>query len=56
MKFSEKGQISMNSTNQLSGVDFRDSIQKEESTHLTELATEFHVNVRTIKNTKKYLR
>ena len=56
MKFSEKGQTSINSANQLSGVDFRDGIQKEESTHLIELATEFHVNVRTIKNAKKYLR
>lgn len=56
MKFSEKGQTSINSANQLSGVDFHDVIQKEESTHLIELATEFHVNVRTIKNTKKYLR
>lgn len=55
MKFSEKGQTSLNSVNQLTGVNFRDSIQKEESTHLTELATEFTINGRTVKNIKKQL-
>lgn len=56
MKFSEKGQTSLNYANQLVGIDFRDVIQKEESTHLIELATEFHVNGRAIKNAKHYLR
>ena len=55
MKFSEKGQTSINSANQLSGVDFRDVIQKEESTHLMEFANEFIINGRTIKNVKKQL-
>ena len=55
MKFSEKGQTSINSANQLAGVDFRDVIQKEESTHLIELASEFIINGRTIKNIKKQL-
>lgn len=56
MKFSEKGQTSMNSANQIAGVDFRNVIQKEEITHLIELATEFTINGRTIKNIKKQLR
>lgn len=55
MKFSDKAQTSLNSSNQLTGVDFRDPIQKEENTHLIELAQEFHVG-RTIKNRKKHLR
>lgn len=55
MKFSDKGQTSMRSANQLAGVDFRDIIQKEENTHLIELAGEFIINGRTFKNMKKQL-
>ncbi len=55
MKFSEKGQTSINSANQLTGIDFRDLIQKEENTHVMELASEFIINGRTIKNAKKQL-
>ena len=56
MKFSVKGQTSIHSANQLAGVDFRDVIQKEESTNLVELATEFSIDGRSIKNIKKQLR
>ncbi|USK58923.1 hypothetical protein [Peribacillus asahii] len=56
MKFSEKGQTSLTGSNQLNGVDFHDFIQKEQSANLIELASEFGVNVRTIKNLKKHLR
>jgi hypothetical protein len=56
MKFSEKGQTSINSANQLSGVDFRDVIQNAESTHLMEFADELSMDVRTIKKVKKHLR
>lgn len=55
MKFSEKGQTTLNGANQVLGVDFHDFIQKEHSANLVELASEFDVNVRTIKNLKKKL-
>ena len=53
MKFSEKDQTSLSGGNQVLGVDFHDFIQKEQSANLVELASEFGVNVRTIKNLKK---
>ncbi|MGE7601082.1 hypothetical protein ACQKL5_01135 [Peribacillus sp. NPDC097675] len=53
MKFSEKAQTTLNGGNQLIGVDLRDFIQKEHSANLVEIASEFDVNVRTIKNLKK---
>ncbi|MGE7182729.1 hypothetical protein ACQKKK_01755 [Peribacillus sp. NPDC006672] len=54
MKFSEKDQTSLSGGNQVLGVDFHDFIQKEQSSNLVELASEFGVNVRTIKNLKKH--
>ena len=56
MKFSEKGQTSIHSASQLLGVDFRDVIQKEESTHLLEFSTEFNMDARTVKKMKKHMR
>jgi hypothetical protein len=53
MKFSEKDQTSLSGGNQVLGVDFHDFIQKEQSANLVEMASEFGVNVRTIKNLKK---
>ncbi|MDF9760370.1 hypothetical protein OKW24_002143 [Peribacillus simplex] len=53
MKFSEKNQTSLSGGNQVLGVDFHDFIQKEQSSNLVELASEYGVNVRTIKNLKK---
>ncbi|MFJ7637367.1 hypothetical protein ACQKL0_05910 [Peribacillus sp. NPDC097264] len=55
MKFSEKAQTTLNGGNQVLGVDFHDFIQKEQTANLVELASEFEVNVRTIKNLKKNL-
>ena len=55
MKFSEKAQTTLNGGNQVLGVDFHDFIQKEHSANLVEMASEFEVNVRTIKNLKKRL-
>ena len=55
MKFSDKGRRIMSSANQLAGVDFRDVIQKEENQHLMELAGEFIINGRTMKNMKRQL-
>jgi hypothetical protein len=48
MKFSEKDQTSLSGGNQVLGVDFQ-------SANLVEMASEFGVNVRTIKNLKKRL-
>ncbi|CAK6476346.1 hypothetical protein BFRIG_03712 [Peribacillus frigoritolerans] len=55
MKFSEKDQTSLSGGNQVLGVDFHDFIQKEQSANLVELASEFGVNIRTVKNLKKRL-
>lgn len=56
MKFSEKGQMSLKGSNQLMGVDLHDFLQKEQSSNLVELASEFGVDVRTIKTIKKHMR
>ena len=53
MRFSEKAQTTLNGGSQVLGVDFHDFIQKEQTANLVELASEFEVNVRKIKNLKK---
>ncbi|MFJ7974790.1 hypothetical protein JNUCC23_15665 [Peribacillus sp. JNUCC 23] len=55
MKFSEKGQLSLDPTNQLSGVDFRDHLQKEQGSTMFELASEFGLNERDVQKLKKKL-
>ncbi|WP_026693810.1 hypothetical protein [Peribacillus kribbensis] len=53
MRFSEKGRISTSGANQVFGVDFHDFMQKEESSTVMELASEFGLDVREVKNLKK---
>ncbi|WP_199484517.1 hypothetical protein [Peribacillus glennii] len=55
MKFSEKGQTSINGENQLLGVDFHDFIQKEQGANLIELASEFGLTMRDARNLKRRL-
>ncbi|WP_374722400.1 hypothetical protein [Peribacillus tepidiphilus] len=55
MRFSDKGNLSHNGENQLFGVDFHDFIQKEQSSNMIELASEFGLNLRDVKKLKKKL-
>ncbi|WP_017755920.1 hypothetical protein [Calidifontibacillus oryziterrae] len=55
MRYSSKSEITNNPTNQLFGVDFHDFIQKEQTSSNMELAQEFGVDLRTIKNMKRKL-
>ncbi|WP_174234328.1 hypothetical protein [Bacillus sp. V59.32b] len=55
MRFSEKGETSLNGENQLHGVDFHDFIQKEQGANLVELASEFGLNMRDARKLKKKL-
>lgn len=55
MKFSEKGQTSLNGANQLFGVDFHDFTQKEQGASMMKLAAEFGLNVKDVKNLKRQL-
>lgn len=55
MKFSEKGQTSLNGENQLLGVDFHDFIQREQGSNMIELASEFGLNMREVRKLKKQL-
>ncbi|WP_200792878.1 hypothetical protein [Bacillus massilinigeriensis] len=41
--------------NQLFGIDFHDFIQKEQSANMIELASEFSLSIRDVKNLKKQL-
>jgi hypothetical protein len=54
MRFSEKGMASFGE-NQLFGVDFHDFIQKEQSSHVVELASEFGLSLRDVRKLKKQL-
>lgn len=55
MRFSEKGKTSQNGGNQLMGVDFHDSIQKEQGANLVELASEFGLNGKDARKLKQKL-
>ncbi|WP_210366786.1 hypothetical protein [Bacillus sp. REN3] len=55
MRNSEKGQFSSFGENQLFGVDFHDFIQREQSSHAVELASEFGLSLRDVKKLKKQL-
>lgn len=55
MRFSDKSNNVQNSTNQVFGVDFHDFIQKEQSSTHVELASEFGLSVRDVRNLKKQL-
>lgn len=41
--------------NQILGVDFHDFIQKEQSSNMVELASEFGLSVRDVRKLKKHL-
>ncbi len=53
MKFNEKNNVAQNGVNQIFGVDFHDFMQKEQASTMVELASEFGLHVRDVKNLKK---
>lgn len=53
MRYSAKGEITGSPANQLFGVDFHDFMQKEQSGTSMEIAQEFGVTLRTVKDLKK---
>ena len=55
MRFSDKGMSAQQGENQLIGVDFHDFMQKEQSSNMIELASEFGLTVRDVRKLKKYL-
>ena len=55
MRFSEKGQHTQISENHLFGVDFHDFIAKEQATTSVELASEFGLTVKDVRQLKKQL-
>ncbi|MGN1387280.1 MAG: hypothetical protein ACI4XS_11790 [Bacillus sp. (in: firmicutes)] len=55
MRNNEKNGIINSGMNQLMGIDFHDFIQREHSTTMVELASEFGLQVREVKNLKKQL-
>ncbi|SEM31836.1 hypothetical protein SAMN05192533_102161 [Mesobacillus persicus] len=55
MRFSEKGNMMNLGENQIFSVDLHDFIQKEQSSNMIELASEFGLSLRDVKNLKKRL-
>lgn len=55
MRFSEKGQLSHQGTNELFGVDFHDFIQKEQNANAVELASEFGLSLGDVRKLKRQL-
>jgi hypothetical protein len=55
MRFSDKGMSASFGENQLFGVDFHDFIQKEQSSQVVELASEFGLSLRDVRKLKKQL-
>ncbi|WP_449537095.1 hypothetical protein [Ferdinandcohnia sp. Marseille-Q9671] len=55
MRFSEKSNNVQASGGNVFGVDFHDFIQKEQSSTYVELASEFGVSIRDVRNLKKQL-
>lgn len=55
MRFGEKGMSAQLGENQLFGVDFHDFIQKEQSSNMVELASEFGLSVKDVRKLKKHL-
>lgn len=53
MRYSAKGELTGNPVNQLFGVDFHDFMQSEQSGTSMEIAQEFGVSLRTVKDLKK---
>ena len=55
MRFNDKDMVSHAGVNQLFNVDFHDFIQQEQSAGVIELASEFGLSIREVKNLKKQL-
>ncbi len=55
MRYSEKGSITQNASNQIFGVDFHDFLIKEQNNSMMELASEFGLSIRDVKQLKKKL-
>lgn len=55
MRFSDKGMAIQQGENQLFGVDFHDFLQKEQSSNMVELASEFGLTMRDVRKLKKQL-
>ncbi|KIY21117.1 MULTISPECIES: hypothetical protein [Mesobacillus] len=55
MRFSDKGISATTGENQLFGVDFHDFTQKEQNSHVVELASEFGLSLRDVRKLKKQL-
>jgi hypothetical protein len=55
MRFGDKGLDIQKGENKLFGVDFHDFLQKEQSSNMVELASEFGLSVRDIRKLKKHL-
>lgn len=55
MRFSEKGMAIQQGENQLFGVDFHDFIQKEQTSNMVELASEFGLTINDVRKLKKHL-
>lgn len=55
MRYSEKGSITQNAGNQIFGVDFHDFLIKEQNNSMMELASEFGLSIRDVKQLKKKL-
>jgi uncharacterized NAD-dependent epimerase/dehydratase family protein len=55
MRYSDKGMAIQQGENQLFGVDFHDFLQKEQSSNMVELASEFGLTMRDVRKLKKQL-
>lgn len=55
MRHSEKGLWTQESGNKLLGVDFHDFIQREQSSTMVELASEFGLAMKDVRKLKKQL-
>ncbi|MBM6619704.1 hypothetical protein [Bacillus suaedaesalsae] len=55
MRYSDKSEFVSNGTGQLFGVNFHDFIEKENVNTTMELASEFGLSIREVKQLKKHL-
>lgn len=55
MRHSDKGMTIQQGENKLFGVDFHDFLQKEQSSNMVELASEFGLTMRDVRKLKKHL-
>lgn len=55
MQHSDKGMTVQQGENKLFGVDFHDFLQKEQSTNMVELASEFGLSLKDVRKLKKQL-